>query len=74
MMWLFHLFDENDDGTIAIEEIEHVLDCCDKKVDPADIRELFTQMDKDNDGKVDINEFTAGCRKNNLLLKNMGIS
>ena len=25
MMWVFHMFDENDDGTIEIEEIERIL-------------------------------------------------
>ena len=38
-----------------------------------EIAKLFQEMDKDQDGKIDINEFTAGCRKNNLLLKNVGM-
>ena len=73
MMWVFHLFDENDDGTIEIEEIEHILEGCDRKLDSDEVAKLFHEMDKDKDGKIDINEFTAGCRKNDLLLKNVGL-
>ena len=73
MMWVFHLFDENDDGTIEIEEIEHILQGCDKKLDSEEVAKLFSEMDTDKDGKIDINEFTSGCRKNNLLLKNVGL-
>ena len=73
MMWVFHLFDENDDGTIEIEEIEHILKGCQQKFDSVEVTALFNEMDKNNDGKIDINEFTAGCRKNNFLLKNVGI-
>ncbi len=73
MMWVFHLFDENDDGAIEIEEIENILEGCEKKLDSNEVTALFNEMDKDNDGKIDINEFTAGCRKNDLLLKNMGL-
>ena len=73
MMWVFHLFDENDDGTIDIGEIQHILDGCDRKVESEELVQLFSEMDKNNDGKIDINEFTSGCRKNNLLLKNVGI-
>ena len=73
MMWVFHLFDENDDGTIEIEEIEHILEGCDKQLQKGEVAKLFSEMDRNNDGRIDITEFTAGCRKNNLLLKNIGI-
>ena len=73
IMWVFHLFDENDDGTIEVEEIEHVLEECDKKLQEGEVSKLFGEMDSNSDGKLDINEFTAGCRRNDLLLKNVGI-
>ena len=73
MMWVFHLFDENNDGTIEMEEIEHVLEGCKNKVDSTEVAALFSDMDKNCDGKIDLNEFTAGCRKNDLLLKNVGM-
>ena len=72
-IWVFHLFDENDDGAIEVDEIFRILQGCNKKVNTNEVTELFEEMDKNNDGKVDINEFTAGCRKNDLLLKNVGI-
>ena len=73
MMWVFHLYDENDNGTIEINEMQHILQGCDKNLEPSEVTALFNEMDRDNDGKIDINEFTSGCRKNNLLLKNVGI-
>ena len=73
MIWVFHLFDENDDGTIEMEEIEHILAGCDKRLDSNEVAKLFNDMDINNDGRIDISEFTAGCRRNNILLKNVGI-
>ena len=67
------LFDENDDGTIEIEEIEHILEGCSRKLPEGEVKKLFHEMDINNDGKIDITEFTAGCRKNDILLKNIGI-
>ena len=72
-MWIFHLFDENDDGTIEIKEIKDVLSGFNKDYDPTEINKLFSEMDKNKDGRIDINEFATGCRKNDLLLKNIGI-
>ena len=74
MMWVFHLFDENDDGTIEIEEIEDILEGCSKQIKSSEIKALFIEMDTNHDGKIDVTEFTAGCRKNNLLLKMIGIN
>ena len=74
MMWVFHLYDENDNGTIEINEIEHILEGCNKKLQSSEVIALFNEMDKDKDGKIDFNEFTTGCRKNNLPLKNIGIN
>ena len=73
MMWVFHLFDENDDGTIEIEEIENILKACNRELDSTKLAKLFSEMDEDDDGKIDINEFASGCRKNDLLLKNVGL-
>ena len=73
MMWVFHLFDENNDGTIEMEEIEHILEGCNTSVDSSELATLFTDMDTNKDGKIDINEFTSGCRRNNVLLKNVGL-
>ena len=73
MMWVFHLFDENDDGTIEVDELERILKECDEKVESEEVEHFFNEMDVNNDGKVDINEFAAGCRKNSLLLKNVGL-
>ena len=73
IMWVFHLFDENDDGTIEVDELERILDGCDQKLQDGEVEKLFNEMDVNHDGKIDIGEFTAGCRKNDTLLKNVGI-
>ena len=73
IMWVFHLFDENDDGTIELDELERILEGCDKKLREGEVEKLFGEMDINNDGKIDLNEFTAGCSRNNRLLKNVGI-
>ena len=73
MIWVFHLFDENDDGAIEMNEIEHILQGCRHRVDSHEVEKIFNEMDLNHDGKIDINEFTSGCRKNDMLLKNVGL-
>ena len=72
-MWVFHLFDENDDGAIEMKEMEKILQGCNKAMDSSQVARIFDEMDENKDGKVDMNEFTAGCRRDDSLLKNIGI-
>ena len=51
IMWVFHLFDENDDGTIELEETEQILDGCDQKLQDGEVEKLFNEMDVNHDGK-----------------------
>ena len=72
-MWVFHFFDENNNGTIGIENITNILRGCNRKIDSTEISALFSDMDKNSDGKIDINEFTAACRRNDVLLRSVGL-
>ena len=44
IMWVFHLFDENDDGTIEIDELERILKECDEKVESEEVEHFFNEI------------------------------
>merc|ERR1712168_1216938 len=73
MIWIFHLYDENDDGVIRIDEIEDILRGCSNNLNSSEISTLFHELDTNQDGTIDVNEFAAGCRRNNLLIKIIGL-
>eukprot|EP00092_Neocalanus_flemingeri_P091523 GFUD01116044.1.p1 GENE.GFUD01116044.1~~GFUD01116044.1.p1 ORF type:complete len:196 (-),score=63.77 GFUD01116044.1:92-679(-) len=67
---IFRMFDVNGDGTISKREMTKLIeDMCDvlKKGDPNnDVTEMiaqsaFTEMDKDNNGKITETEFVQSC-------------
>merc|ERR1712061_173008 len=68
MMQVFHELDTNDSGALSLEEFEKHIDD-DKiqaylktlEIDVSQVRTLFTLLDVDRTGEVDIDEFVGGC-------------
>ncbi|XP_071726416.1 calcium-dependent protein kinase 1-like [Rutidosis leptorrhynchoides] len=60
----FEYFDKDKSGYITVEELEHAL----KKYNMGDektIKEIITEVDTDNDGNINYDEFAAMMRKGN---------
>ncbi|XP_040381001.1 calcium-dependent protein kinase 2 isoform X1 [Oryza brachyantha] len=60
----FQYFDKDNSGCISKEELEQALR---EKglLDGRDIKDIISEVDADNDGKIDYNEFVAMMRKGN---------
>lgn len=70
MQQVFNELDSNNSGALSLEEFEkHIED--DKimaylrtlEIDVSQVRTLFTLLDVDNTGEVDIDEFVGGCMR-----------
>ncbi|XP_051141702.1 calcium-dependent protein kinase 17-like [Andrographis paniculata] len=60
----FQYFDKDNSGYITVEELEQALR--EFGMDNGrDIKEIITEVDADNDGRINYDEFTAMMRKNN---------
>ncbi|XP_062146042.1 calcium-dependent protein kinase 1-like [Alnus glutinosa] len=60
----FQYFDKDESGYITMEELEHAL----KKYNMGDektIREIIAEVDTDNDGRINYDEFASMMRKGN---------
>ncbi|MFS8003782.1 putative protein kinase CAMK-CDPK family [Helianthus anomalus] len=60
----FEYFDKDNSGYITVEELEHAL----KKYNMGDektIKEIIAEVDTDNDGRINYDEFAAMMRKGN---------
>jgi len=55
----FDSFDQNGDGTIDTNELIKILKDLGEKCDPATVKALIKEVDTDNSGKVEYNEFLA---------------
>jgi len=54
----FHRFDEDNDSYISLTDLEHGLRKLKISFDNKDLHALFSALDKNDDGSVDIGEFT----------------
>merc|ERR1712007_115184 len=77
---LFHQLDTDHSGRISLHELEsHLYDedlqeyFCVLEMQPEEARDLFTLLDIDGTGEVDIAEFTSGCLKVMGTPKNLDI-
>jgi len=77
---LFHQLDSDQSGNLSLQELEeHLYDedlqeyFCVLEMQPEDARDLFTLLDIDGTGEVDIGEFTNGCLKVMGAPKNLDI-
>lgn len=55
----FHFFDKNDDGFIAVSEMERVMLALGENPTKAEIEVLVDEVDIDGNGQIDFNEFAA---------------
>jgi calmodulin len=54
----FKVFDRNGDGKISAAELRHVLTSIGEKLSDADVDQMIREADTNNDGEIDIVEFT----------------
>lgn len=53
----FDMFDKNKDGVIDAVELENVLKTIGHKPTQSDVLDVFRDVDKNNDGKIEFREF-----------------
>ena len=56
---IFNIFDETGDGTISNDEIGKVMEGLGERLEPEEIDALIAEIDYDNDGEVDFDEFVC---------------
>ncbi|RKP28621.1 calmodulin [Metschnikowia bicuspidata] len=54
----FKVFDRNGDGRISAAELRHVLTSIGEKLSDEDVDQMIREADTNNDGEIDIQEFT----------------
>jgi calcium-dependent protein kinase len=66
---LFETFDFNNDGQISFEEFQQaLLNVKYNGIKQDEIKEMFTSIDTDKNGKIDYTEFIASCLKEKIYL------
>ena len=53
----FEIFDKNHDGTLSINEFKHILMDLGQKFSEDEVNEIITEIDLDNNGKINYREF-----------------
>ena len=53
----FEIFDKNHDGTISINEFKHILMDLGQKFSEDEVNEIITEIDLDNNGKINYRDF-----------------
>ena len=68
---LFNLMDENGDGSVTVREIQMLLKSMGRDTTDAEIRKIVKAADKDNNGKIELNEFIMYMEKKNAIDKSI---
>jgi calmodulin len=53
----FEIFDKNHDGTLSINEFKHILMDLGQKFSEDEVNEIITEIDLDNNGKINYRDF-----------------
>uniref|UniRef100_A0A6N2MTS4 non-specific serine/threonine protein kinase n=1 Tax=Salix viminalis TaxID=40686 RepID=A0A6N2MTS4_SALVM len=67
----FSYFDKDDSGYITIDELQQA--CNEFGMDDVHLEEMVQEVDQDNDGRIDYNEFVAMMQKGNTELGKNGL-
>ncbi|KAJ6382388.1 hypothetical protein OIU77_030940 [Salix suchowensis] len=67
----FSYFDKDDSGYITIDELQQA--CNEFGMDDVHLEEMIQEVDQDNDGRIDYNEFVAMMQKGNTELGRNGL-
>ena len=68
---LFNLMDKNGDGSVTMREIQMLLKSMGRDTTDAEIRKIVKAADKDNNGKIELNEFIMYMEKKNAIDKSI---
>ena len=71
--WAFQIYDIDGNGFITEEEMMSILNSVqrmtERKLSPEKILKVFRQMDKNNDGKLSLEEFMQGVKEDGMFMK-----
>ncbi len=76
--WAFSIYDIDGDGFISEMEMKAIINSI-QKMDRADqqsasrVLRIFKEMDTNADGKLSLDEFVAGAKRDQILVKIMDI-
>uniref|UniRef100_A0A1I7YVS4 Calmodulin n=1 Tax=Steinernema glaseri TaxID=37863 RepID=A0A1I7YVS4_9BILA len=65
----FKFFDANNDGYITLDELESAMNKCGQHPSKLELRHIMTQGDRDQNGVITFDEFTALMRDNECRSK-----
>ena len=77
LRWAFSIYDIDGNGYITVSEIISIIQSIQKMVGALDdsntseerVVEVFTMFDTNNDGKLSMEEFLAGAKKDKIFMK-----
>ena len=52
MLYVFRIFDKNDDGFITVEELRHIMQSLGEKMTDSELDEMIAEADSDKDGLI----------------------